>query len=73
MMFDDIKSPSPNVKELSNSPMKRPPEAHSEHFVLKFQDLPPWRTQKGNLMSYCVSKFSKKPSKIFSELTGEHT
>ena len=61
MMFDDIKSPAPNVKELSNSPMKRPPEADTEHFVLKFQDLPPWRPQKGNLMSYYVFKFSKKP------------
>ena len=54
MVFDDIPS-SPNVKELSSfniSPMR--PELvaeeseENEHFVLKFQDLPPWRPKKGN-------------------------
>ena len=54
MVFDDIPS-SPNVKELSSfniSPMR--PELvaeeseENEHFVLKFQDLPPWRPRKGN-------------------------
>merc|ERR1711988_934638 len=52
MAFDDIPS-SPNVKELSSfniSPMR--PELvaeeseENEHFVLKFQDLPPWRPKK---------------------------
>ena len=57
MVFDDIPS-SPNVKELSSfniSPMRstqqRPEVEESEeneHFVLKFQDLPPWRPKKGN-------------------------
>ena len=56
MVFDDIPS-SPNVKELSSfniSPMRsqqRPEEveeSEDEHFVLKFQDLPPWRPKKGN-------------------------
>ena len=56
MVFDDIPS-SPNVKELSSfniSPMRsqqRPEEveeSEDEHFVLKFQDLPPWRPRKGN-------------------------
>jgi len=63
MMFDDIKSPSPNVKELSNSPMKRPPEAHSEHFVLKFQDLPPWRTQKASKSDSSNGGSNSKESK----------
>lgn len=49
MWFDDIHQSPSNVKELSNSPMKRPPEADdTEHFVLKFQDLPPWRPKKAS-------------------------
>lgn len=61
MVFDDIKSP-PNVKELSNSPMKRPPEAEAatEHFVLKFQDLPPWRPQKGSKSGSSIKERSSE-------------
>lgn len=74
MVFDDIPS-SPNVKELSSfniSPMRstqqRPEVEESEeneHFVLKFQDLPPWRPKKAasnseESSSSVVSEFRKR-------------
>jgi hypothetical protein len=69
MVFDDIPS-SPNVKELSNiSPMRsqqRPEEveeSEDEHFVLKFQDLPPWRPRKAasnSETSSVVGEFRKR-------------
>lgn len=72
MVFDDIPS-SPNVKELSSfniSPMRsqqRPEEveeSEDEHFVLKFQDLPPWRPRKkaasSSESSSVVGEFRKR-------------
>jgi len=71
MVFDDIPN-SPNVKELSSfniSPMRsqqRPEEveeSEDEHFVLKFQDLPPWRPRKAassSESSSVVGEFRKR-------------